>query len=698
MSEKSDYVMLPPKGGSATRKPVRRYIIFGFLLVVVAAVSWWVGQSSKTQQSNAEIKQVPTSSESPSDPQLANAPATNPGSAAVAAPEIPGGENGAPAAKPASSLPDSARNAVGGIVISTTPAGAKLAVTHMDDKSLTVSSATPATLTDLPAGYYDMTLEMPGYKTSDATFEIVPGKMREVGPLALVRTVGHLEISATAGTRWELFTKETEGEGAAELVASGQAPGKKLDLPTADYEVSLIRERWPTVKREIKIAENMTTEVSHDFPEGDLELTTLPEGADVWIKGEEDEAAAKAGVTPLSLENLPVGAYEVVLKNREGPNKTLMLKVEPEKITEAHASWLKSDIVLTSDPPGATVYAGGVRLAGEDSSVTPMTAQLPEGDHELRAVKAGLEDVRMAVNIAGDRENSASFPFKYGSLRIETTPGGADVFLGADKLGQTPLTVEQFQPGEYKLRVRKERYATKILDCRVLAGARADVSVELNYEPTPAPGDDFTNGAGQRMKWVAAIDGWVETTETPQMAYARIVHQNPSEFKGDSLPVHNVTWNDAIKFCEQLTVADRGQGLVPEGYRYLLPTDAQWTVIATGTPLTRAVTSKGKGREGPMPAASLEANELGLHDTLGNVWEWCFDWYTQEVFNREQRENASGKSDRIGLRFKILRGGSWSRSLEGNLAVGHRLLADPGSPRNYETGFRVVLVKEESGD
>ncbi|MFT5467979.1 MAG: hypothetical protein ACI8UO_003087 [Verrucomicrobiales bacterium] len=688
MSEKTDYVMLPPKNGSGPRKPLTRYLILGFLLVAVAAVSWWFGQRSTTQNANknAEIKQVPTGSEHESDPQLAGAIASNPagGTAAIPAP-----------------APDPAELAKGGITIATTPAVAvaEIEIINMDVAEEKRSSPTPATLTELPIGFYDMKITAKGYKTHTGTFEVVADKVRDLAPIDLVRSHGNLDILTTQPAAWELHTLVADGSAAKpELAGSGESPGKVSDLPTDAYQLTLKRDGWPEVQRSISILEDKTTEIIHDYPEGGLSATSLPDGVEVWMKSPTQKEATLAGKTPLNLKNLPEGDYQVVLKPSEGDEKASKVKIEVAKVAKVHGSWQKLPVQITSDPPGATIFLGSGRLMGEGNfSETPMTVLLLEGEYDLLGTNPGLKDLKLTIKVAGDRNNNvANFPFEHGSVKITSEPSGAEVYVGQQLLGTTPMLAKNLKPDDYQFKLRKERYGDRTVNDFVRNGRQTDINVKLNYDPMPTVGQDFTNSVGQRMKWVPAIKGWVETTETSQFSYSAVMDNNPSLIKGDRLPVNNVSWNDAKKYCERLSLDDGAQGLIPAGYAYRIPMDAEWTIIADKTTLEQSVTSNESPRETIAQIASLEPNALGLYDTRGNVWEWCLDWYTREVADREQTENASSKPSQIGSRFKIMRGGSWNRSLKSNLSVGFRLLADPGNHRNYETGFRVILVRAKN--
>ena len=180
--------------------------------------------------------------------------------------------------------------------------------------------------------------------------------------------------------------------------------------------------------------------------------------------------------------------------------------------------------------------------------------------------------------------------------------------------------------------------------------------------------------------------------EVTRKEFSRKTGNNPSEFKGDSLPVEKVTWQEAQQYCEST------------GKR--LPTEAEWEVAAKGG--KEIIYSWGNEvqsgkanfcdqhcekrwnakqfRDGfatTAPVRSFPPNGYGLYDMGGNVYKWVFDWYGKEYYGHSPTKNPKGPSTG---KHKVMRGGSWI-----NYAVGTRPTdrtdAKPGKRLNF-AGFR----------
>jgi len=157
--------------------------------------------------------------------------------------------------------------------------------------------------------------------------------------------------------------------------------------------------------------------------------------------------------------------------------------------------------------------------------------------------------------------------------------------------------------------------------------------------------------------------------EVTQAEYRAITGDSPSHFKGDLLPVENVSWDDAVAFCDKMTTKT--------GRKVALPTEAQWeyacragttTPFHFGPELTGQLANcngnfpygtnaKGKYRETTVEGNTFLANRWGLYNMHGNVYEWCQDYYgPYDKLSNEQ--NPVQLSIQHGD-HRVLRGGCW---------------------------------------
>ncbi len=164
---------------------------------------------------------------------------------------------------------------------------------------------------------------------------------------------------------------------------------------------------------------------------------------------------------------------------------------------------------------------------------------------------------------------------------------------------------------------------------------------------------------------------WAAKYDTTQEAYQRIMHSNPSAFKGADRPVDSLSWNDAMDFCSKLTSDEKDQ--LPDGYSYSLPTQSQWESLVGDASLKDAVMKlNDPGISSTAVVGSLGPNNFGLYDMRGNVWTWCLDSNDPAV--------------------RVLRGGAWDTVVEPTSRIVFRWYysLDNDKPRN-DFGFRVIL-------
>ena len=182
---------------------------------------------------------------------------------------------------------------------------------------------------------------------------------------------------------------------------------------------------------------------------------------------------------------------------------------------------------------------------------------------------------------------------------------------------------------------------------------------------------------------------YIGKCEVTQELWEAVMGSNPSHFKGAQKPVESVSWYDCQEFVSRLNRLT--------GRTFRLPTEAEWEYAARGGNKSLHYKYSGSGNIGKVAwytensgnsthaVGTKTANELGIYDMSGNVWEWCSDWYGS--YSAGAQTNPQGPSS--GSR-RVLRGGSWYRSAR-NCRVSDRGSIDP-SFSSIHYGLRLVLV------
>ena len=159
--------------------------------------------------------------------------------------------------------------------------------------------------------------------------------------------------------------------------------------------------------------------------------------------------------------------------------------------------------------------------------------------------------------------------------------------------------------------------------------------------------------------------------EVTQELWEAIMGSNPSRFKGSRRPVGNVSWNDCHEFIRKLNDLT--------GASFRLPTEADWEFAARGGNSSRGYKYSGSDTIGdvawygdnsghePHTVGGKSANELGLYDMSGNVWEWCSDWYGEYSSSSQTNPKGPGSGS-----FRVYRGGDNSYFYAGFCRVSHR--------------------------
>lgn len=336
-------------------------------------------------------------------------------------------------------------------------------------------------------------------------------------------------------------------------------------------------------------------------------------------------------------------------------------------------------VVAVVVPPGATKHAGNTKKEASASVVNPEAVE-----------QEYWETIR-----------NSNDPQDYNDY-LKAYPNGTYAVIARAKLRQIATARS------------KEPAASQLSNSQSSIGANNRPNVNSTVAMTSAPlRKSFRSQHGIEMVYIApgsfmmgsnihddenpihkvTIDYsfYIGRYEVTQGQWEAVMGNNPSYFKdcGVNCPVEQVSWNDAQRFINKLNESN-------DEFTYRLPSEAEWEYASrAGTSveyaeIVNAMAWFSENSEGgPHAVGQKQPNAWGLADMLGNVWEWCQDWYHNTYYDAPTDGNAwlSGGEQK----GRILRGESWMHNAA-NLRSAYR--GNPFSPSssNLDVGFRVVAV------
>ena len=520
----------------------------------------------------------------------------------------------------------------------------------------------------------------------------------------------------------------TTPPGAEVLIADavvGQTPLEIPDLPAGAYDLTLRHDHHETLSETITVPDPADPEAVEIHLQRTLAratgaLTVVTEPARAWIEHDGERLAER---TPTTIRGLPAGPLKLTV-GAQAHQPLQVSAVVPGNGVGVLELTLTSNVVygaltLELTPADAAVtlpdlelpYAAGMRI--------------PEGRHSVRVSRDGYMPEARTVEVAGVTRSPISLTRNPQPFTVATAPTGA--FVSFPDSDQRYGPGVPLAPGNYRVRAVLPGYETwegtvnhdirptqHAVTLRTGIAEFADLLVSGSTGPTMVA----IPAASFRMGCVSGVD--CRSNELPVHTVTLTTPIALSKFEvtcgdfgrftratgradeascsaGPWVPAVNVSWDEAAAYAEWLSSAT--------GRVYRLPSEAEWEHAARAGTTTRYSWGESIGveranckgcrsransdRSGAVVVGSFSANPWGLHDMLGNAWEWVSDCRLDDYAGA-----AGDGSARIAANCeqRVLRGGSWRVSP--NLVRAAQRGWGNESLRVDDVGIRVVVEME----
>jgi formylglycine-generating enzyme required for sulfatase activity len=605
-------------------------------------------------------------------------------------------------------------------------------------------------------GSHTVTATRAGYAPLEATFDVRRGGAR-VFAFTLRELPGVLTIRGESEARPDVPLDAVEV--AIDGAPAGATPLAPIELARGPHALRLTHPRHQPAELEIDVAGFGAEQV--------VEFALVPDWADVTVAADPPGAEVLAdgvvvGRTPCAFELL-AGRRELLIR-AEGyepwAHDLAIVAGQPVAITGVALQRLKGTLRITTDPPGAHITVGD-RFAG----ASPVAVEVPpDVEATVRGALAGHAPAETTASVASQAERAVHLDLapEFGVVELRVEPADAQLTIDGQPAGAAPTEL-RLPARPHRLGLSRRGYLGVERTVLPRPGVPARVAVSLAKKTPPkslAAGNgsrliridpaEFEMGAprGQQGRRANETRRRIRLTRPFFIGEREVTNREYAEFDpnhrsgsaetiplgGESRPVVRVSWDDAARFCNWLSVrdglapayAERGGSMVPVGAMttgYRLPTEAEWAYAArvhgserplkfpwgVGFPpppgagnfadesatvlLGRVIEGYDDGFVGASPVGSFDAGPSGLYDLGGNAAEWCHDWYTTYTYNpglveQDPMGPASGG-------HHVVRGSSWRHASQSALRLSYRDYS--AAPRD-DLGFRICryVEREES--
>ena len=506
---------------------------------------------------------------------------------------------------------------------------------------------------------------------------------------------------------WLSITSKPEN-GATVLIDKkrvGVTPFRSDTLKSGEYEVTLLKDMYESVTKTVNVRDNNV---------GEMEIPMKPNFAEITINTDKDsDIYVDENKVGTGSWKGRLGEGQHIVEARKASHRSTKTAFDvtagkPQTVAVTAPTPIYGALDITSEPDEATVY-----LDGKNIGETPLVQKnILIGSHTLRFEKNGCAPSELTAAVEEGKIKEVNGKLQTGrEISISTDKNGDKIFVDGNYVGTSPLkTTLTF--GEHEVKAVRDTKESKKTITVSQTGNTASVQLTfklenktftvngVTFEMIAVKGGTFTMGCTSEQGGdcdgdekpthsVTLSDYYIGKFEVTQELWQAVMGNNPSNFKGNNLPVEKVSWNDVQEFITKLNQKT--------GANFRLPTEAEWEYAARGGNKSRGYKYSGSNNIGDVAwytnnsgskthhVGTKASNELGIYDMTGNVWEWCQDRYGS--YSRGSQTNPTGPSTGSS---RVFRGGGWSYNAR-SCRVSNRYYISPVSRYNY-LGFRLVLV------